>query len=374
MDAVDGRAEGERAGGRRAGDGRAGDGSAADGRSTPVTGSAAGIPFVALPPATGVHPAPLVLGLHAFEPPRGEAALAGTVPMASLPAWRVYPGLPLFGARLPRGGVREIGRRGESDYLMELFGPVVEEAAAELPRLVAELRSLFPITDDPVGLVGVGAGASAALLSLAEGDLPLGAVALINPVADPAPLLAVRERNHGTPYGWTEESLAVRERFDFTSRAADVAQSRVPTLIVSGGRDDVLPPEHGRGLHDALRAEFLGTAAQEEQGGRERQEGREGQGSGWLRRRRRPRRDTPVPVSPEGTNHVLRHIVIPDLAHAIGPEPGLEPGPLTPGGVLTDRALTEWFHRHVTASAQVRAGSGQGRHPGGGPRAAVPSP
>lgn len=338
-------------------------GTAADGRSAPVTGTAAGIPFVALPPAAGVHPAPLVLGLHAFEPPRGEAALAGTVPMASLPAWRVYPGLPLFGARLPEGGVREIGRRGESDYLMELFGPVVEGAAAELPRLVAELRSLFPITDDPVGLVGVGAGASAALLSLAEGDLPVGAAALINPVADPAPVLAARERNHGTPYAWTEESLAVRERFDFTARSADVAQDRVPTLIVSGGRDDVLPPEHGRDLHDALRAEFLGTAEQEEQA-----QGRPGRGG------RRARRDTPVPVSPEGTNHVLRHIVIPDLAHAIGPEPGLEPGPLTPGGVLADRALTEWFHRHVTASTQVRAGSGEDWSSGGGPRTAVPSP
>ncbi|MFD6099057.1 alpha/beta hydrolase family protein [Nocardiopsis flavescens] len=351
---------------------------AADGRSAPVTGTAAGIPFVALPPATGAHPAPLVLGLHAFEPPRGEAALAGTVPMASLPAWRVYPGLPLFGARLPEGGVREIARRGESDYLMELFGPVVEGAAAELSRLVAELRALFPVTDDPVGLVGVGAGASAALLTLAEGDLPVGATALVNPVADPAPVLAARERHHGTPYAWTGDSIAVRERFDFTDRAADVARGRVPTLIVSGGRDDVLPPGHGRDLYEALRAEFLGTADREDREGPaepEEQGKRSGQGAGWLRRRaRRARRDAPVPVSPEGTNHVLRHIVIPDLAHAIGPEPGLEPGPLTPGGVLADRALTEWFHRHVTASAQVRAGYGGDLPPGGGPRTAVPSP
>ncbi|WP_306370393.1 S9 family peptidase [Nocardiopsis sp. CC223A] len=334
-----------------------------DGRSAPVTGTAAGVPFLALPPATGAHPAPLILGLHAFEPPRSEAALAGTVPLASLPAWRVYPGLPMFGARLPEGGVPEIGRRGESDYLMELFGPVVEGAAAELPRLVAELRSLFPITDDPVGLVGVGAGASAALLSLAESDLPVGAVALVNPVTDPAPVLAARERNHGTPYGWTENALTVRERFDFTARAAEVARGRVPVLVVSGGRDDVLPPEHGLGLHEALRAEFLGTAAPRERG------------SGLLRRRgRRVKQEATVPVSPEGTDHALRHIVIPDLAHAIGSEPGLEPGPLTPGGVLADRALTEWFHRHLTASAQVRAGSEEGRHPGGGPRTTATAP
>ena len=328
---------------------------------TPVTGVAAGIPFLALPPATGARPAPLILGLHSFEPPRSEAALAGTVPLSSLPAWRVYPGLPMFGARLPEGGVPEIGRRGKRDYLMELFGPVVEGAAAELPRLVAELRARFPITDDPVGLIGVGAGAAAALLSLAEGDLPVGAVALINPITDPAPVLAARERrDHGAPYAWTEEASAVRERFDFTARAAEVARDRVPVLVVSGGRDGILPPEYGLGLHEALRAEFLNAADPGEQG------------SGWLRRRgRRARRETAAPLPPESADHVLRHIVIPDLAHAIGPEPGLVPGPLTPEGVLADRALTEWFHRHITAFTQVRGGPAKGPRHGDGPTTAA---
>ncbi|MDT0331885.1 alpha/beta hydrolase family protein [Nocardiopsis lambiniae] len=329
------------------------------------------MPFLALPPATGPHPAPLVLGLHAFEPPRGESALAGTAPMASLPAWRVYPGLPLFGARLPEGGVREIGRRGEQDYLVELFGPVVEEAAAELPRLVAELRTRFPITDGPVGLVGVGAGAAATLLALAEGDLAVGAAAVVNPVADPAPVIAARERHHGSPYAWNDRSLAARERFDFVARAGEVARGRTPMLVVSGGRDEVVPPEHGRGLHEALRAAFLGTGQvdSEARGGHGGVGGFEGSGGGGGRNGREG-----VPVSPEGTNHVLRHIVIPDLAHAIGTEPGLEPGPLTPAGVLVDRALTEWFHRHVTASAQVRDGAGDGWSTGGNPRAFVPSP
>lgn len=44
----------------------------------------------------------------------------------------------------------------------------------------------------------------------------------------------------------------------------------------------------------------------------------------------------------------MRHAVVPDLAHTLGPEPGLQPGPPTPGGVLADRALTEWFHRHLS--------------------------
>ncbi|WP_150240146.1 alpha/beta hydrolase family protein [Nocardiopsis quinghaiensis] len=282
--------------------------------SQPVTGTAAGVPFLALPPANGDVPAPLVLGLHAFEPPRAESALAGTAPMAPLPAWRVYLGLPLFGARLPEGGVAEVNRRGESDYLVELFGPVVEEAAAELHRVTAELRAAFPVTDDPVGLVGVGAGAAAVLLSLAEGRVPVGAAAVINPVVDPALVIAARERHTGAHYEWTEQAWNTRGWLDFGSRAEEVARNGVPLLVVSGGQDEVVPPEYGRSLHDALASHVPG--------------------------------------------HALRHIVVPDLAHSIGPEPGLRPGPLTPAGVLTDRALTEWFHLHLTSSSQAR-GAGE---------------
>ncbi|WP_116247686.1 S9 family peptidase [Nocardiopsis sp. FIRDI 009] len=277
----------------------------------PLTGTAAGVPYLALPPATTDAPAPLVLALHAFEPPRGEAALAGAVPMTPLPAWRVYLGLPLFGARLPEGGVAEVNRRGERDYLVELFGPVVEEAAAELHRVTDALRALLPVTEDPVGLVGVGAGASAALLALAESRLPIGAAAVVNPVVDPALALAARERRTGSPYEWTARSRQTREWLDFTARAGDVARGRTPLLIVNGGRDDVVSPGDGLALHDALRT--------------------------------------------QGAEHALRHIVVPDLAHTIGPEPGLDPGPLTPAGVLTDRALTEWLHRHLTSSSQVQA-------------------
>lgn len=279
----------------------------------PITGTAAGVPYLALPPATGPAPAPLVLGLHAFEPPRSEAALAGALPMASLPAWRVYLGLPLFGARLPEGGVAEINRRGERDYLVELFGPVVEEAAAELARAETDLRSVLPVTEAPAGLVGVGAGGSAVLLALAEGRKPVGAAAVVNPVLDPAPVLATREQRTGEPYTWHEQARRTRTWLDFPDRAPEVARNHTPLLVVNGGRDEVITPRTGRHMHEALRP--------------------------WM---------------PE---HALHHIVVPDLAHVIGPEPGLRPPPPTPAGVLADRALTEWFHRFLTISPQVRAQS-----------------
>ncbi|MBR8744461.1 S9 family peptidase [Nocardiopsis sp. MG754419] len=292
---------------------------AASALTTPRTGTAAGVPFLALPPAVATTaPAPLVLGLHAFEPPRSESALAGTLPMAALPAWRVHLGLPQFGARLPDGGVPEINRRGEHDYLVELFGPIVEGAAAELHGVVTALRSALPIADTPVGLVGVGAGATAVLLALAERRLPVGAAAVINPIIDPTLLMAARERRTGTPYRWNPRSQNTRGRMDMSARTAEIVRDGTPLLVVSGGEDDVCPPDHGRAFHAALAARAPGNI-----GGR-------------------------------ADDHALRHIVVPDLAHSIGPEPGLEPGPLTPAGVLTDRALTEWFHRRLPLPPQVR--------------------
>ncbi|MDA0565872.1 alpha/beta hydrolase [Streptomonospora sp. S1-112] len=271
----------------------------------------AGIPYLAVPPALPVADAPMVVALHAFEPPRSEIALAGTLPLASLPAWRFYLGLPMFGARLPEGGIAEVNRRGHDDYLIELFGPVVEKAAAELPRAVAGLRELHPVGDTPAGLLGVGAGGAAALLALADNRVPVGAAGLVNPIVDPRPVLAARERRLGVDYAWTDTSRGVAAWLDFTARAAEICARRPqpPLLIVSGGQDDVMPPERTRALHDALATGYIPQA--------------------------------------------LRHIVVPDLAHTMGPEPGLQPGPPEPGGVLADRALVEWFHTHLSPTGSA---------------------
>ncbi|MFC7326240.1 alpha/beta hydrolase [Marinactinospora rubrisoli] len=277
----------------------------------PLAGTAAGVPYLAIPPAHHVESAPMIVGLHAFEPPRSEAALAGTLPMAALTAWRFYLGLPLFGARLPEGGVAEVNRLGQSDYLIELYGPVIEQAAAELARAVAELRATFPVADGPIGLMGVGAGGAAALLALAENRLPIGAMGVVNPIVAPAPVLAARERRLGVTYRWTAQSRDVATWLDFTARSGDLTRQtpRPPLLIVTGGQDEVIRPDRGEALYRAL--------------------------------------------APHHHAQTLRHIVIPDLAHTMGPEPGLEPGPPTPGSVLADRALTEWFHLHLTSGAET---------------------
>ncbi|WP_394339749.1 prolyl oligopeptidase family serine peptidase [Murinocardiopsis flavida] len=276
----------------------------------PLTGVAADVPFLAIPPAIGTDTAaPLVICLHAFEPPRSEAALAGTLPLAALPAWRCYLGLPMFGERLPEGGVAEINRLGQADYLLRLFGPVVDRAAAELPAAIAELRRRLPVADGPVGIMGVGAGGAAALLALLETDLDIGAMGVVNAIVSPTPVIEARDRRLGTGYAWTDDARKAVAWLDLTARAGELAaRAQPPLLIATGEHDDVIAPDLGADLYAALEPHYRPGA--------------------------------------------LRHLVVPDLGHAMGPEPGLAPGPPAPGNVLADRALTEWFHLHLTSATE----------------------
>src|ERR671916_2902355 len=78
---------------------------------SPITGTAAGVPFTALPPA-GDGPAPLIVTWHMLDAPRSDAAFAAALPMNDVPAWRGHPGLPM-------GGGAKVG--GKTDAIVELF-------------------------------------------------------------------------------------------------------------------------------------------------------------------------------------------------------------------------------------------------------------
>jgi hypothetical protein len=61
--------------------------------STAVSGIAADVPYIALPPAgrgDGDEAAPLIVAWHLNDPPRSAAAMASALPLAGVPAWRVY--------------------------------------------------------------------------------------------------------------------------------------------------------------------------------------------------------------------------------------------------------------------------------------------
>jgi pimeloyl-ACP methyl ester carboxylesterase len=219
-----------------------------------VEGAAAGVPFVAVPPADPDAPAALVAGWHLMDVPASERAMAEAVPMAGLQAWRVYFGLPLSGARLPEGGHEEVFRRASEDAVLNVFEPVTEQAAGEFPAALAELRDRLPGATGPLGVFGGSAGAIVALEVLARGDAGIAAAAVASPVVQLAPMIAANERRFGVTYSWTERSRAVAARYDYVDRAGELT---APLLLVAGADDDVAVREPAQALRDKLGAELV---------------------------------------------------------------------------------------------------------------------
>lgn len=124
-------------------------------------GSAAGVPYLAYPPMDQGRPAPLLLAWHGFDEPSSEEAMHEALPLDDLNVWRVYLGLPMCGSRQPDGGMEEIMRLGYEDALLNIYGPVVTQAVAELPDVASELKAELGTGDSPIGLVGFSAGGSA---------------------------------------------------------------------------------------------------------------------------------------------------------------------------------------------------------------------
>lgn len=166
-----------------------------------VFGTAAGVPFVALPPAGIEGRAPMVAVWHPLGPAGSPAEMAAAVPLRGLPAWRVYLGLP-------RTGERAVAPAPDADFVIDRYTPIVDRAAAEFPAAWAVLRERFPVGDGPVAVVGASAGGHAALTVLIRADVPVAAAALINPAVRTESVVAVNERYDGFTYRWTAEARA----------------------------------------------------------------------------------------------------------------------------------------------------------------------
>jgi pimeloyl-ACP methyl ester carboxylesterase len=203
-----------------------------------ITGVAAGVPYVALPPAGDSGPAPMVAVWHLLDPPRSEEGMAEAVPMHGVPAWRVYFGLPMVGKRPHPGGMPEILRLAAEDYVLNIAKPVVDQAVAEFPAALAEVRAQLSIADGPIGVAGGSMGGMVAYEVTARAEVPIAATALVNPLTRLAQVVEsqlVRQFT-GREYVWSPESRAVADRFDFVRRADEI---KVPLLIVQGEEDDL---------------------------------------------------------------------------------------------------------------------------------------
>ncbi|MET8571692.1 alpha/beta hydrolase [Streptomyces sp. NPDC004783] len=257
-----------------------------------LTGTAAGVPFTALPPA-GNGSAPLIVTWHMLDAPRSDAAFAAALPMNGLPAWRVHLGMPMCGARMVGGSTTAVMELAREDPLMSYLHPFVRQATEEFPAALASVREQLPVGDGPIGVLGGSLGGAVALRVLADTGIPVFAAAVVN--------AAVRMRSvvglFPGDYPYDAESEEVVDRLDFVARASAIA-GRAPLLVVSGESD-----------HPALRADALDL------------------------------------VDALGERSAL--LSIPGLGHPLAEEPGIDPAPQLPLAREVDAGLTTWFRRHL---------------------------
>lgn len=264
----------------------------------PVTGTAAGVPFLAVPPVSGRTDAPVVVAWHLMDPPCTERAFAAAMPLDGLDAWRIYLGLPLCGARTPEGGQEEVMRLGYEDAVMNLHAAVNTQAAAEFPAALAALREQLGFADGPLGLLGGSAGSAVAQQVMLESGLDVAAAVLVSPVSQLRPLVDALGELYGFEYPWHPAAQQAADRMDFVARAGEYR--RTPPIRFVVGADDhavgVLEP--ARRLHAALPGSDL--------------------------------------------------VLVEGMVHKLADAPGLEPAPQIPAAAEADRLAVEWFAAHLS--------------------------
>ncbi|GAA4087463.1 hypothetical protein [Actinomadura miaoliensis] len=279
----------------------------------PISGTADGIGYLALPPtavdARPAGPTRLIVAWPGFDPPRTAPALAAALPLTGVPTWRVYLELPAVDGR-PASGL-DSGALLTSEGV-EAYGAAVEQAVERLPAVLADLRRDLGLGDGPIGLAGFSAGGAVALLTLARGVVPVTAAALVAPVVAPAHAARSLEKRSARERDWNERATALAERLDLGARAGDVAARDAALLLVGGTKDRLVPPGEITALRDLLLRR--GASAVE---------------SATFR-----------------------------MGHALAAEPGTDARPPTTEAVRVDGVVTDWF-RDRLAEVSPDLGSGQ---------------
>ncbi|MFI5565250.1 alpha/beta hydrolase family protein [Amycolatopsis japonica] len=273
----------------------------------PVTGTAAGVPFTVLPPSAEVSgPAPVVVAWHMIDAPRSDAAFAAALPLAGVPAWRVYLGMPLCGARMVDGGMDAVVERAKRDAMLAYVDPFVRQAALEFPAALAELRERFGFDTSRTAVVGGSLGGAVALTILATREIPVRAAALINPAVRARSVVGLVEGMLDRPYPWNDEAEQAADQLDFVARSGEISarETQVPLLLVSGEDDYPSLRTDADDLVSALRERY---------------------------------------ARPDDVQ--LARVA--GLAHPLAEEPGIEPAPQLPIAKLVDDTVAEWLVRHL---------------------------
>ncbi|XVS60634.1 alpha/beta fold hydrolase [Actinosynnema sp. CA-299493] len=184
-----------------------------------ITGEAAGVRFVATPPAGGSRR--LVVVWHLLGEPGTPEAMTQALPLTGVDAWRLYAALPAWGEG--------------PDQVVDGYAAMVQTAVAAMPALVAAARAELGCDDGPVDLVGGSAGGHIALLTAARRVVPVRRVAVVNPaVRVQAVVEASIEVGAVDSYTWTDASRAAVEPLDVLARASELD---VPLLVVRGEQE-----------------------------------------------------------------------------------------------------------------------------------------
>lgn len=221
-----------------------------------------GVPALLRVPKRITRP-PVVLW-HGFGAPASERALMDLLPLDEVPAVKVYLGLPLFGKRAEAGGVEALKRRQASDFATQIFAPVVVGAAEELPAAVKALRAMGCVArEEKIGLFGFSGGGAAALLALAEHEVPVGHAVVLNASTGLSASIGAFEKATGKPYAWSDAARTLARRTDAAGRAGEIAAGHPPValLIVQGTADAMLEPQLAVDLHAALKPKYAARDA-----------------------------------------------------------------------------------------------------------------
>jgi hypothetical protein len=178
---------------------------------------------------------------HLMDPPRTEAAFAAALLLAGLEAWRTYLGLPLSGSRMPPGGAEELLRLGCEDAVLNLHGPVTDQAAEEFEAAFTSSVVGSTWVLGPWGVVGGRPVPPSPLLVLAESTLEVRAGVLVSLLVQLRRAVEAMGRRFGVAYAWSDRSMEVARRLDFVTRAPQIAARRPQpaVLLVVGKENDI---------------------------------------------------------------------------------------------------------------------------------------
>ena len=208
-----------------------------------VQGTAAGVRYVALPPARGSTPTDrLVLLWHLVGQPGTPEDMAAALPLRDVPAWRVHLALPTTAPPATE----------DADPVTDWYAPLVESSVAAVPALLEHLRDRLGTTPAPVDLVGGSAGGHIALLTAARRLAPVARVAVVNPAITAEAVVDASTAHHGLRYEWTPAARRAARDLDVLAHAP---HWQVPLLVVRG--DQEYPAF--RPVQDALHAAVPGS-------------------------------------------------------------------------------------------------------------------